>query len=60
MEELIEEARRKSARRVIRARYSGICDACRQPVSVGDLVCWRAGTRVTHERCWVGEREARP
>jgi hypothetical protein len=51
----VEAARVAHRRRLIRAKFSGTCDLCKEAVAVGDLVAWRVGAPVTHASCFKGE-----
>lgn len=50
-----EAARASQRRRIIRARFSGRCDLCSEPIAVGDAIAWRANACPTHARCFKGE-----
>lgn len=53
--QMLEQARASQRRRIIRARFSGRCDLCSEPIAIGDAIAWRANAAPTHARCFKGE-----
>lgn len=51
----IAAARRAQHRRIVLARFSGVCDLCGTTIEVGAKIAWRPNARATHAECFVGE-----
>jgi hypothetical protein len=51
----VQAARAAHQRRLIRAKFSGVCDVCAESIGVGDLLAWRPNAKSTHASCFKGE-----